>query len=103
MATKASKVKVCPLHDRVIARRLDPLKSIGGILVPEDALKKRFEAIVVAVGPGRLRDDGERTPVAVKVGDHVFYSSHRDHEIEVDGETLVVIEEENLLAKIGGA
>lgn len=94
-------VKVTPLGDRVLVKRLEPLqKTKGGIVLPDSAQEKPKEAEVMAVGPGKVNDKGERVPVYVKVGDKVVFTSYAGTEIKVDGEEYLIMREEDILAKL---
>ena len=94
-------VKVTPLGDRVLVKRLEPLqKTKGGIVLPDSAQEKPKEAEVIAVGPGKTNEKGERVPVYVKVGDRIVFTSYAGTEIKVDGEDYLIMREEDILAKI---
>jgi chaperonin GroES len=95
-------VNITPLHDRVLVRRLEAKETVkGGIIIPEVAREKPVEGIVIAVGNGR-REKGELVPMDVKVGDHVLFGKYSPNEIEVDDERLIILKEDEILAKIGG-
>ena len=88
-----------PLHDRVIVKRLEEeRKTPGGIVLPDSATEKPTKAEVVAVGPGKRTDDGKVHPVDVKVGDHVLIGKYSGTEVKVDGQDLVVIREDDIMA-----
>ena len=94
-------VKVTPLGDRVLVKRLEPQqKTKGGIVLPDSAQEKPKEAEVIAVGPGKTNEKGERVPVYVKVGDRIVFTSYAGTEIKVDGEDYLIMREEDILAKI---
>lgn len=94
-------VKVTPLGDRVLVKRLEPLqKTKGGIVLPDSAQEKPKEAEVIAVGPGKVNEKGERIPVYVKVGDKIVFTSYAGTEIKVDGEEYLIMREEDILAKL---
>lgn len=94
-------VKVKPLGDKVLVKRLEPQqKTKGGILLPDSAQEKPKEAEVIAVGTGKVNDKGERTPISVKVGDKIIFTSYAGTEIKVDGEDLLIMREEDILAVI---
>ena len=94
-------VKVTPLGDRVLVKRLEPQqKTKGGIVLPDSAQEKPKEAEVIAVGPGKVNEKGERIPVYVKVGDKVVFTSYAGTEIKVDGEEYLIMREEDILAKL---
>ncbi len=91
-----------PLHDRVIVKRLEEeKKSAGGILIPDSAAEKPLRAQVVAVGPGKRSDDGKVHPVDVKKGDTVLIGKYSGTEVKVDGDDLVVLREDDIMAVIG--
>lgn len=93
-----------PLNDKVIIRRLEAEeRTSGGILLPDTAKEKPKEGVVTAVGDGRLLDDGKRAPFQVKVGDRVLFSSYAGTEIKVEGEDLLILGEEDILAVIQSA
>jgi len=88
-----------PLGDRVLVRPCDgEEQTTGGIFLPDTARKKPQEGEVLAVGPGRVTKKGERAPIAVNVGDTVIYSKWAGTEIKVDGEDLMLIDEDSILA-----
>jgi chaperonin GroES len=93
--------KVRPLDDRVVVEPLEAEeKTAGGILLPDTAKEKPQRGKVVAVGPGKLRDDGGRTSLAVKEGDIVLYGKYSGNEVEVDGKDLKIMRESDILAKL---
>ena len=78
-------MNIRPLHDRVLVKRLEQEEQIrGGIIIPDTAKEKPQEAEVVAVGPGKLNDDGKRTPLEVKAGDRVLIGKYSGSEIKID-------------------
>lgn len=88
-----------PLHDRVIVKRLEEeKKSAGGILIPDSAAEKPLKAEVIAVGPGKTTDDGKLQAPAVKAGDTVLIGKYSGTEVKVDGDDLVVLREDDILA-----
>jgi chaperonin GroES len=93
--------KLHPLHDRVVIRRLDEEnKTKGGILIPDSATEKPSRGEVIAAGPGKTCEDGKTCALAVKVGDKVLFGKYSGTEVEVDGEKLVVMREDDILAII---
>ena len=89
-----------PMADRVVVKAIEQEEiSRGGILIPDTAKEKPQEGKVVAVGPGRLTDDGNRLPMDVKVGDIVVYAKYGGTEIKVDEEELMILRESDILAK----
>jgi chaperonin GroES len=94
-------MKLRPLHDRVIVKRLDAeTKSAGGIVIPDTAAEKPSKGKVVAVGTGKIQDDGKVRPMAVKAGDKVLFGKYSGTEVKVEGEDLLVMREEDLMAII---
>lgn len=92
-------MKLRPLHDRVIVKRLEEeKKSAGGIIIPDQAAEKPLKAEVVAVGPGKITDDGKRQAPEVKAGDTVLIGKYSGTEVKVDGADLVVLREDDILA-----
>ncbi|TEA78223.1 co-chaperone GroES [Allopusillimonas ginsengisoli] len=90
-----------PLHDRVIVKRLDNERTTAsGIVIPESAAEKPDQGEVVAVGPGKKTEDGKVLPVDLKVGDKVLFGKYAGQSVKVDGEELLVIREEEILAVI---
>jgi chaperonin GroES len=91
-----------PLHDRVVCKRLERSEQIkGGIIIPDTAKEKPQEAEVVAVGPGRLQDDGSRQPMDVTQGDRILISKYAGSEIKIDDDELVILKEDDILAVVG--
>ena len=89
---------VRPLHDRVIARRLEgEEKTAGGIIIPDTAKEKPIQAEVIAVGPGARDDAGKAIPMEVKVGDIVLFTKWGGTEIKIDGEDLLVLKESDII------
>ncbi|HJU08651.1 MAG TPA: co-chaperone GroES [Rhodanobacteraceae bacterium] len=94
-------MKLRPLHDRVIIKRLEAeTKSAGGIVIPDTATEKPIKGEVVAVGTGKILEDGKVRPLAVKAGDKVLFGKYSGTEVKVDGEELLVMREEDLMAII---
>ena len=95
-------MKLRPLHDRVIVKRLEEAKkSAGGIIIPDSATEKPLKAEVLAVGPGKRTDDGKVHPVDLKVGDKVLIGKYSGTEVKLDGDELVVLREDDIMAVIG--
>jgi chaperonin GroES len=102
----AAKIKVRPLGDRVVVRPAAEnergTKTKAGIFIPETVEKERSEqGVVVAVGPGKMNDNGKRVPMTVKEGQTVLFSKYGPDEIKVDGKELFIISESSILAVIG--
>ena len=96
-------MKIRPLHDRVIVKRLESeTRSAGGIVIPDSAAEKPVQGKVVAVGKGKILEDGQVRPLDVKVGDKVLFGKYYGTEVKVDGEELVVMREEDVMAVIEG-
>ena len=94
-------MKIRPLHDRVIVKRLESERtSPGGIVIPDSAAEKPVEGKVVAVGKGKILDDGNVRALDVKVGDKILFGKYSGTEVKVDGEDLVVMREEDVMAVI---
>ncbi len=92
-----------PLHDRVIIRRLEEeQKTSGGIVIPDTAAEKPQRGEVVAVGEGKRLDNGELQPLAVKKGDQVLFGKYSGTEVKVDGEELLVMREDDIMAVFEG-
>jgi chaperonin GroES len=96
-------MKIRPLHDRIIVTRLDEKEiSKGGILIPDTAKEKPIEGKVVAVGNGKILDDGSVRPLDVKTGDKVLFGKYSGTEVKVDGEEHLILREDEVLAVIEG-
>ena len=96
-------MKIRPLHDRVIVKRLESeTKSAGGIVIPDSAAEKPVQGKVVAVGKGKILEDGNFRPLDVKVGDKILFGKYSGTEVKVDGDDLVVMREEDVMAVIEG-
>jgi chaperonin GroES len=96
-------MKIRPLHDRVIIKRLDEDRtSPGGIIIPDTAAEKPVQGKVVAVGKGKILEDGQVRPLDVKVGDKILFGKYSGTEVKVDGDDLVVMREEDVMAVIEG-
>ena len=92
-------MNIRPLHDRVVVKRIEQEEQVrGGIIIPDTAKEKPQEAEVIAVGPGKLKEDGGRTPIDVKVGDRVLVGKYAGSEIKLDGDDLVILREDEILA-----
>lgn len=96
-------MKLRPLHDRVIIKRLEAeTKSAGGIVIPDSATEKPIKGEVVAVGNGKILEDGKVRPIAVKAGEKVLFGKYSGTEVKLDGQELLVMREEDLMAVIDG-
>ncbi|MEJ7592660.1 MAG: co-chaperone GroES [Planctomycetaceae bacterium] len=94
-------MKINPLDDRVVVRPNEAEETTaGGIVLPDAAKEKQQRGTVIAVGPGRMLDSGERSPFSVKVGDQVLFGKYGGTEIEIDGEEVKILRESDILAKL---
>ena len=101
--TKATKLNIQPLGDRVIVQRAEAEeKTAGGILLPETAKDKPKEGRVLAVGDGKIMDDGQRQKMNLKPGDRVLFTSYAGTEIKYQGEEYLIMSENDVLAVING-
>lgn len=92
-------MKIRPLHDRVLVKRMEAQEEVrGGIIIPDTAKEKPQEAEVVAVGPGKLNDEGKRTALEVKAGDRVLIGKYSGSEIKVEDNDYVILREDEILA-----
>ena len=92
-------MKLRPLHDRVIIKRLDnERKTSSGIVIPESAAEKPDQGEVLAVGNGKILEDGNVRPIGVKVGDKVLFGKYSGQTVKVDGQELLVMREEDIMA-----
>ena len=95
-------MKIRPLHDRVIVKRVEEeTTTAGGIVLPGSAAEKPSQGVVLAVGNGKLLDNGEVRPLDVKVGDKVLFGKYAGNEVKVDGEELIVMREEDIMGVLG--
>lgn len=94
-------MKLRPLHDRVIVKRVEnETKTASGIVIPDSAAEKPDQGEVLAVGPGKKNDKGELSPVGVKVGDRVLFGKYSGQSVKVNGEELLVMREEDIMAVV---
>lgn len=90
--------KIRPLYDRVLVKRIaSETKTKGGIFIPENAKEKPLEGKIMAVGNGKLMDDGSMRKVSVKVGDRVLFGKYAETEIKLEGESYLLLREDDLL------
>ena len=95
-------MNIRPLQDRVLIKRIDEQEQVrGGIIIPDTAKEKPQEAEVVAVGPGKVNDDGKRVAMDIKVGDKVLVGKYSGSDIKIDGEDFVIVREDEILAVVG--
>lgn len=91
-------MKVRPLQDRVLVKRVESeTRSAGGIIIPDTAKEKPLEGVVIAVGSGKRLDDGSRVAMEVKAGDRVLFGKYAGTEIKVDGEDHMILKESDIL------
>jgi len=92
-------MKIRPLHDRVIVKRLEEERtSPGGIVIPDSAAEKPVQGKIMAVGKGKILEDGSVRALDVKVGDKILFGKYSGTEVKIDGEDLVVMREEDVMA-----
>src|SRR5438132_14348781 len=95
-------VNVTPLHDRVLVKRIEEKETVkGGIIIPDTAKEKPQEGEVIAVGAGKI-EKGQRVPLDVKAGDRVLFGKYSGTEIKIEDQELLILREEEILAKLGG-
>jgi len=96
-------MKIRPLHDRVIVKRMEEERtSPGGIVIPDSAAEKPVKGEVIAVGKGKILENGDIRPLDLKVGDKVLFGKYSGTEVKVDGEELLVMREDDITAVIEG-
>ena len=96
-------VNVTPLHDRVLIKRVEEKDTVkGGIIIPDTAKEKPQEGEVIAVGAGKI-EKGERVPMDVKAGDRILFGKYSGTEIKIEDQEYLILREEEILAKLGGA
>jgi chaperonin GroES len=96
-----AKIKIRPLDDRVVVEPIEAEETTaGGIVLPDTAKEKPQRGVVVAVGPGRLLDSGERGELSVAVGDEVIYGKYGGSDIEINGDEVKILRESDILAKV---
>jgi chaperonin GroES len=96
-------MKIRPLHDRILVKRLEEERtSAGGIIIPDTATEKPIQGKVIAVGNGKILEDGSVRKLDVKIGDKVLFGKYGGTEVKVDGEDLLVMREEDVMAVIEG-
>ncbi len=92
-------MKVRPLHDRILVERIEEGEQrVGGIIIPDTAKEKPQQGKVVAVGSGKVKDDGKRVPLDVKEGDTILFGKYSGQEIKVDGQEFLIMREDEVLA-----
>jgi chaperonin GroES len=94
-------MKIRPLHDRVVVRRMEEERtSAGGIVIPDSATEKPIQGEIIAVGKGKILDTGESRPLDVKVGDRVLFGKYSGTEVKLDGNDFLVMREEDIMGVI---
>jgi chaperonin GroES len=95
-------MKIRPLNDRLLVKRLaEEEKTAGGIIIPDSAKEKPAEGEVVAVGPGKVADNGERVALQVKEGDRVLFSKYGGTDVKLDGDDYLIMREDDILGILG--
>ena len=95
-------MNIRPLHDRVVVKRIETQEQVrGGIIIPDTAKEKPQEAEVFAVGPGKVNDDGKRSPMDVKKGDRILIGKYSGSEIKYEDHDYVILREDEILAVLG--
>lgn len=96
-------MNIRPLHDRVVVRRLEDERTTpGGIVIPDSATEKPMQGEIVAAGNGKVLENGESRPLDLKVGEKVLFGKYSGTEVKVDGEDLLVMREDDIMAVIEG-
>lgn len=96
-------MKIRPLNDRILVKRLEEeAKTAGGIIIPDTAKEKPAEGEIVAVGPGKLNDQGDRVPMDVKPGDRVLFSKYGGTDVKIEGQDYLIMREDDILGVVEG-
>ncbi len=96
-------MKIRPLHDRVVVRRMEEERtSAGGIVIPDSATEKPIQGEVIAAGNGKILENGEVRPLDVKIGDRVLFGKYSGTEVKLEGEELLVMREEDIMGVVEG-
>ena len=91
-------MKIRPLHDRVLLKRLEPKEQMrGGIIIPDTAKEKPQEGEIIAVGPGKITDDGNVQPMNVKAGDRVLFGKYAGTDVKIDDQEYIIMREDDIL------
>ena len=97
-------MKIKPLRDRIVVKRIEPETVVkGGIVIPDTAKEKPQDGLVIAVGEGRILENGNRVEMAVKEGDHILFGKYAGTEIRLDDEEFLILKEDEVLAVTEGA
>jgi len=95
-------MNVKPLHDRVLVKRVEEKEVVkGGIIIPDTAKEKPMEGEVIAAGPGKVTDSGNRAALEVKAGDRILFGKYSGTEIKIDGQEYLIMREDEILAIVG--
>jgi chaperonin GroES len=95
-------MNVRPLHDRLLVRRIEEKETVkGGIIIPDTAKEKPQEGQVLAVGNGKILENGTKLPLDVKVGDKILFGKYSGTDIKIDGEEVLILREDEVLAVVG--
>ena len=95
-------MKLRPLHDRVLVRRLEDKETMhGSIVIPDSAKEKPQQAEVVAVGKGKLNDEGDLVPMSVKAGDRILFGKYSGSDIKLEGDEYLILREDEILGVLG--
>ncbi|MBN2317866.1 MAG: co-chaperone GroES [Acidobacteria bacterium] len=95
-------MNVRPLHDRVLVKRVEEKETVkGGIIIPDTAKEKPMEGEVIAVGSGKVMDDGKRASMDVKTGDRILFGKYSGTEIKIDEQDYIIMREDEILAVLG--
>ena len=96
--------KLTPLHDRILIKRIEEGETVrGGIIIPDTAKEKPQEGEVIAVGKGKISEEGKVRPLDVKAGDRILFGKYAGTEIKIDGEEFLIMREEEVLGILSGA
>ncbi len=94
-------MKIRPLYDRILVKRIEEqTKTAGGLYIPDTAKEKPMEAVVVAVGNGKIQDDGSLRKLEVKAGDKILFSKYSGNDIKIDGTDHLILREDDILAVV---
>ncbi len=94
-------MKVKPIRDKILVKRLEAMKiSKGGIVLPDSAKEKPQEGKIISLGEGRMTEEGRKVPFSVKKGDRVIFTSYAPHTVKVDGEEYLILSEEDIMAVV---
>ena len=97
-------MKIQPLHDRLVVKRIEPEEIVkGGIVIPDTAKEKPQDGVVIAVGKGKILENGNRVEMTVKEGDRILFAKYSGTEIKLDGEEYLILREDEVLAITEGA